>query len=212
MLKNFRFPFQRIRLILLPILWTQTYCTLHTKEKVLEDPWKAPDESMFIRTKSCEDAPDKPHYLTIEFKMGDPISLDGKKLSPFRIISRLNEIGGENGVGRLDIVENRFIGMKSRGVYETPGGEILLIARRAIESITLDKESAHLKDELMPKYAELIYNGFWFSPEREMLQKLIDQSQKLVSGFVKLKIYKGNVIILGRKVKSNFIFTGNGYV
>ncbi len=174
---------------------------LHTsyEGKVLEDPWKAPDESMFIRTKSCEDAPDKPHYLTIEFKMGDPISLDGKKLSPFRIISRLNEIGGENGVGRLDIVENRFIGMKSRGVYETPGGEILLIARRAIESITLDKESAHLKDELMPKYAELIYNGFWFSPEREMLQKLIDQSQKLVSGFVKLKIYKGNVIILGRK-------------
>ena len=176
---------------------------LHTsyEGKVLEDPWKAPDESMFTRTKSCEDAPDKPYHLTIEFNMGDPISLDGKKLSPFCIINRLNEIGGENGVGRLDIVENRFIGMKSRGVYETPGGEILLIARRAIESITLDKESAHLKDELMPKYAELIYNGFWFSPEREMLQKLIDQSQKLVSGFVKLKIYKGNVIILGRKSK-----------
>ncbi len=178
---------------------------LHTsyEGKILEDPWKEPDESMFTRTVSCEKAPDKPTYLNLEFKSGNPISLDHKKLMPYQIIEKLNYIGGSNGVGRLDIVENRFIGMKSRGVYETPGGTILLIARRAIESITIDKSAAHLKDELMPKYAELIYNGFWFSPEREMLQSLIDNSQKMVNGFVKLKVYKGNVIVLGRKSKNS---------
>ncbi len=178
---------------------------LHTsyEGKVLEDPWKEPEEKMFTRTNSCEQAPDKPTFLTLEFKQGDPISINGEKFKPSRILEQLNKIGGKNGVGRIDIVENRFIGMKSRGVYETPGGQILLVARRAMESITLDKSAAHLKDELMPKYAELIYNGFWFSPEREMLQSLIDKSQKMVSGFVKLKIYKGNIIIQGRKSQNS---------
>ncbi len=178
---------------------------LHTsyEGKVLEDPWQEPDEAMFTRTKSCENSPDKPTFISIEFKSGDPIAVNGKKLSPSNLLGTLNEIGGKNGVGRIDIVENRFIGMKSRGVYETPGGEILLVARRAIESLTLDKSAAHLKDEIMPKYAELIYNGFWFSPERKMLQSLIDDSQKNVDGLVKLKIYKGNVIIQGRKSKNS---------
>ena len=178
---------------------------LHTsyEGKILEDPWVKPDESMFSRTKSCEEAPDKPTTMIIEFKSGDPVSINNRKLEPHILLSELNKIGGENGIGRIDIVENRFIGMKSRGVYETPGGEILLVARRAIESITLDKSVAHLKDELMPKYAELIYNGFWFSPEREMLQKLIDESQKKVSGTVRLKIYKGNVVVEGRKSKNS---------
>ena len=174
---------------------------LHTsyEGKVLEDPWREPEESMFTRTKSCEASPDKPTLLELEFSRGDIVAINGERISPARLLDKLNKIGGENGVGRIDIVENRFIGMKSRGVYETPGGEILLTARRAIESITLDKSAAHLKDELMPKYAELIYNGFWFSPEREMLQSLIDKSQENVDGFVKLKIYKGNIIVLGRK-------------
>ncbi len=178
---------------------------LHTsyEGKILEDPWVKPDESMFSRTKSCEEAPDKPTTMIIEFKSGDPVSINNRKLEPHILLSELNKIGGDNGIGRIDIVENRFIGMKSRGVYETPGGEILLVARRAIESITLDKSVAHLKDELMPKYAELIYNGFWFSPEREMLQKLIDESQKKVSGIVRLKIYKGNVVVEGRKSKNS---------
>ena len=178
---------------------------LHTsyEGKVLEDPWKEPEESMFTRTKSHEESPDKPTYLELEFSKGDLVGINGKKKSPGMLLSTLNKIGGENGVGRIDIVENRFIGMKSRGVYETPGGEILLVARRAVESITLDKAASHLKDELMPKYAEMIYNGLWFSPEREMIQALIDKSQKNVDGFVKLKIYKGNVIILGRKSKKS---------
>ncbi len=178
---------------------------LHTsyEGKVLEDPWKEPEESMFTRTKSCEDSPDKPTYLELEFSKGDLVEINGKKDSPAELLSRLNKIGGENGVGRIDIVENRFIGMKSRGVYETPGGEVLLVARRAIESITLDKAASHLKDELMPKYAEMVYNGLWFSPEREMIQSLIDESQKSVDGFVRLKIYKGNVIVLGRKSKKS---------
>ena len=182
---------------------------LHTsyEGKILEDPWASPEESMFSRTVSCEDAPDKPQELLIEFKEGDPIALDNKNLSPSKILEKLNLIGGKNGVGRLDIVENRFIGMKSRGVYETPGGTILIFARRALESLTLDKGSAHLKDEIMPRYAELIYNGFWFSPERIMLQSLIDESQKKVTGHVKLKIYKGNVIILGRKSKVSLYST-----
>ena len=178
---------------------------LHTsyEEKILEDPWTQPNESMYTRTISCEDAPNTPTIIDLEFFKGDLISINGEKLSPAKLLARLNKIGGENGIGRIDIVENRFVGMKSRGVYETPGGEILLASRRAIESITLDKSSAHLKDELMPKYAELIYNGFWFSPEREMLQSLIDKSQSNVEGTVKLKIYKGNIIILGRKSKNS---------
>ena len=178
---------------------------LHTsyEGKILEDPWAQPNESMYTRTISCEDAPNTPTIIDLEFFKGDLISINGEKLSPAKLLAKLNKIGGENGIGRIDIVENRFVGMKSRGVYETPGGEILLASRRAMESITLDKSSAHLKDELMPKYAELIYNGFWFSPEREMLQSLIDKSQSNVEGTVKLKIYKGNIIILGRKSKNS---------
>ena len=178
---------------------------LHTsyEGKVLEDPWMPPDESMFLRTVSPEKAPDQASDLEIEFKEGDPVIVNKKSLSPSELLNLLNKIGGENGVGRLDLVENRFIGMKSRGVYETPGGTILMVARRAVESLTLDKGASHLKDEVMPKYAELIYNGFWFSPEREMLQALIDLSQKKVNGTVKLKIYKGNVIVTGRKSKSS---------
>lgn len=174
---------------------------LHTsyEGKVLEDPWVEPDESMFMRTKSLEDAPDEPTMITIEFKNGDPVSINDEKLSPSKLLSKLNQVGGQNGVGRLDLVENRYVGMKSRGVYETPGGEILLVARRAIESLTLDGESCHLKDEVMPKYAKLIYNGFWFSPERIMIQSLIDQSQIKVNGIVRLKIYKGNIVVLGRQ-------------
>ena len=174
---------------------------LHTsyEGKILEDPWLEPDESMFLRTKNPEDAPDKPTFITISFQNGDPTSINDEKLSPSKLLSKLNQIGGQNGVGRLDIVENRYVGMKSRGVYETPGGEILLVARRAMESLTLDGESCHLKDEIMPKYAKLIYNGFWFSPERIMLQSLVDESQKKVNGLVKLKIYKGNTIVVGRK-------------
>ena len=178
---------------------------LHTsyEGKILEDPWLEPDESMFLRTKNPEDAPDKATLITIGFQNGDPISINDEKLSPSKLLSKLNQIGGQNGVGRLDIVENRYVGMKSRGVYETPGGEILLVARRAMESLTLDGESCHLKDEIMPKYAKLIYNGFWFSPERIMLQSLVDQSQKKVNGLVKLKIYKGNIIVVGRKSKDS---------
>ncbi len=181
---------------------------LHTsyEGKVLEDPWKIPDESMFTKTVSCEKAPNRAVEIIIKFQGGDPLSINNKKLSPSNLLRKLNEIGGKNGVGRIDIVENRFIGMKSRCVYETPGGHILLIARRAIESLTLDKGAAHLKDEIMPKYSELIYNGLWFSPERKMLQSLIDDSQKEVNGEVKLRIYKGNVIVLGRK-SSNSLYS-----
>ena len=167
--------------------------------KALEDPWHEPSESMFTRSVSPENAPDKPTIIEIDFKSGDPVAIDGKKLSPAALLIRLNELAGDNGIGRIDIVENRFVGMKSRGVYETPGGTVLLTARRAIESITLDKGALHLKDELMPRYAELLYNGFWFSPEREMLQSAIDKSQGNVSGTVRIKLYKGNVVVLGRK-------------
>ena len=167
--------------------------------KILEDPWLEPEEFVYSRTKSPFDAPDKASEITLEFLNGDPVSLNGKDLSPAKMLHQLNILGGENGIGRIDLVENRFVGMKSRGVYETPGGTILFHMRRAIESITLDKGAAHLKDELMPKYASLIYNGFWFSPEREMLQSAIDTSQKNVSGTVRAKLYKGNVIITGRK-------------
>jgi len=181
---------------------------LHTsyEGKILEDPWKSPDESMFKRTLSIENAPDKPQEITLEFVEGDPVEINNKRLSPSKLLEKLNEIGGKNGVGRLDIVENRFVGIKSRGVYETPGGQIMLVARRAMESLTLDKGAAHLKDEIMPKYAELIYNGFWFSPEREMLQALIDKTKRNVNGTVKLKIYKGNVVVTGRK-SNNSIYS-----
>lgn len=174
---------------------------LHTSSegKILEDPSKEAPEYVYQRTVSPQDAPDKAEIITIEFKNGDAIAINGKKLSPASVLTKLNEIGGRNGVGRLDLVENRFVGMKSRGVYETPGGTILLVAHRAIESITLDREAAHLKDELMPKYASLIYNGFWFSPEREMLQALIDKSQENVEGEVTLKLYKGLASVIGRK-------------
>ena len=167
--------------------------------KILEDPWVEPEEFIYSRTKSPFDAPNKPTEITLEFLNGDPVSLNGKDLSPAKMLHQLNILGGENGIGRIDLVENRFVGMKSRGVYETPGGTILFHMRRAIESITLDRGAAHLKDELMPKYASLIYNGFWFSPEREMLQSAIDTSQRNVSGTVRAKLYKGNVIITGRK-------------
>jgi argininosuccinate synthase len=167
--------------------------------KVLEDPWDAPEEYVFSRSVSPEAAPDKPTVITIDFEQGDPVGIDGETLSPAALLTRLNKLGGDNGIGRLDLVENRFVGMKSRGVYETPGGTILSVAHRAMESITLDRGAAHLKDELMPRYAELIYNGFWWSPEREMLQALIDKSQARVNGTVRLKLYKGNVIVEGRR-------------
>ena len=167
--------------------------------KILEDPWVEPEEFIYSRTISPFEAPDKPTEITLEFLNGDPVILNGKSLSPALMLHQLNILGGKNGIGRIDLVENRFVGMKSRGVYETPGGTILFHMRKAIESITLDRGAAHLKDELMPKYAELIYNGFWFSPEREMLQASIDISQKNVSGTVRAKLYKGNVIITGRK-------------
>jgi len=178
---------------------------LHTSSegKVLEDPSQAAPEYVYQRTVSPEKAPDKATLIEIEFKKGDAVGINGKKMSPAEILTKLNELGGKNGIGRLDLVENRFVGMKSRGVYETPGGTILLVAHRAIESITLDREAAHLKDELMPKYASLIYNGFWFSPEREMLQALIDKSQENVEGSVTLKLYKGSATVVSRKsVKS----------
>jgi argininosuccinate synthase len=166
--------------------------------KVLEDPGVEVPDYVFSRTVSPEAAPDKPTYITIDFEKGDPTAIDGKAHSPASLLAELNRLGGMNGIGRLDLVENRFVGMKSRGMYETPGGTILAVAHRAIESITLDRGAAHLKDELMPKYAELIYNGFWFAPEREMLQALIDKSQEFVAGQVHLKLYKGGVHVVGR--------------
>jgi argininosuccinate synthase len=167
--------------------------------KVLEDPWQEPPEYVHQRTISPMDAPDTVSEITIGFRKGDAVALNGKAMSPATLLAALNDLGRDNGIGRLDLVENRFVGMKSRGVYETPGGTILLQAHRAIESITLDRGASHLKDELMPRYAELIYNGFWFSPEREMLQALIDRSQEDVEGEVRLKLYKGNVIVTGRQ-------------
>ena len=167
--------------------------------KILEDPWIEAEEFIYSRTIAPEDAPDKPTYIEIGFDKGDAISINGAALSPANLLSQLNQLGKENGIGRLELVENRFVGMKNRGLYETPGGTILHVAHRAIESLTLDKGMAHLKDELMPRYAELIYNGFWYSPEREMLQAAIDFSQRNVNGTVRLKLYKGNTIVCGRK-------------
>ena len=167
--------------------------------KVLEDPWQEPEEFVYSRTVAPEAAPDKPEYVEIEFEKGDPVAVNGKALSPAALLAELNAIGGRHGIGRLDLVENRFVGMKSRGVYETPGGTIWHIAHRGIESITLDRGAAHLKDELMPRYAELVYYGFWFAPEREMLQAAIDKSQANVSGTVRVKCYKGQARVVGRK-------------
>ena len=167
--------------------------------KILEDPWIEAEEFIYSRTIAPEDAPDKPTYIEIGFDKGDATSINGTALSPANVLSQLNQFGKENGIGRLDLVENRFVGMKNRGLYETPGGTILHVAHRAIESLTLDRGMAHLKDELMPRYAELIYNGFWYSPEREMLQSAIDFSQRNVNGTVRLKLYKGNTIVVGRK-------------
>jgi len=167
--------------------------------RALEDPWQEPDEAMYLRTVAPEAAPAQPRYVEIDFEKGDPVAVDGEALSPAALLARLNEIAGAHAIGRLDLVENRFVGMKSRGVYETPGGTVLLAAHRALESITLDRGAAHLKDELMPRYAELIYNGFWFAPERLMLQALIDRSQERVNGRVRLKLYKGGVLVVGRQ-------------
>jgi argininosuccinate synthase len=167
--------------------------------KILEDPWQEADDIVYQRTIAPEDAPDKATYITVDFARGDAVAIDGERMSPATLLTKLNELGKANGIGRLDLVENRFVGMKSRGIYETPGGTILHAAHRGIESITLDRGAAHLKDELMPKYAELIYYGFWFSPEREMLQALIDKSQENVSGTVRLKLYKGNATVVGRR-------------
>ena len=166
---------------------------------ILEDPWAEPEESMWRWTVAPEKAPDKPEYIEIDFEKGDAVAINGSRMTPAQILETLNEYGKKHGIGRIDIVENRFVGMKSRGCYETPGGTILLKAHRAIESITLDKGEAHLKDEIMPKYAELIYNGFWFSPERKALQELINKTQENCEGTVRLKLYKGNVSVVGRK-------------
>lgn len=174
--------------------------------RILEDPAAEPEESMWRWSVSPEKAPDEPEYLDIEFKRGDVVALNGVALSPASVLEKLNQLGGKHGIGRLDLVENRYVGMKSRGCYETPGGAILLRAHRAMESITLDREVAHLKDDLMPRYAALIYNGYWWSPERKMLQTMIDASQEKVNGWVRLKLYKGNVIVVGRDSQTDSLF------
>jgi len=170
---------------------------------ILEDPWREPPANMFLWTKSVEKAPERPQYIEIDFSRGDPVAFNGRRLSPAALLSRLNDLGAKHGIGRVDLVENRYVGMKSRGVYETPGGTLLHGAHRALESITMDREVMHLKDTLMPKYAEIVYYGYWFSPERELLQKIIDASQENVTGRVRLKLYKGNAIVAGRKSDSS---------
>ena len=166
---------------------------------ILEDPWAEPPADMFVLTASPQEAPDKPQYVEIHFEAGDPVEVDGQRLSPANLLALVNEIGGEHGVGRVDLVENRYVGLKSRGVYETPGGTILRAAHRAVESITLDREVMHLRDSLSPRYAEMVYNGYWYAPERYALQKLIDEAQRPVTGTARLKLYKGNVTVVGRK-------------
>jgi len=166
---------------------------------ILEDPWAEPPADMFVLTKSPEAAPDKPRYIEIDFEHGDPVAVDGEKLGPAALLARLNDLGGEHGIGRVDLVENRYVGLKSRGVYETPGGTILRAAHMAVESLTLDREVLHLRDSLMPRYAELVYNGYWYAPERYALQKLIDEAQQPVTGTARLKLYKGNVTVVGRR-------------
>ncbi len=177
--------------------------------RVLEDPTAEPEESMWRWSVSPENAPDEAEYLELEFSRGDVVALNGSTLSPAGVLEKLNQLGGKHGIGRLDLVENRYVGMKSRGCYETPGGTILLRAHRAIESITLDREVAHLKDDLMPRYAALIYNGYWWSPERKILQTMIDESQASVNGWVRLKLYKGNVIVVGRDSRTDSLFDSN---
>ncbi|MBK9662697.1 MAG: argininosuccinate synthase [Nitrosomonas sp.] len=177
--------------------------------RVLEDPTAEPEESMWRWSVSPENAPDEAEYLELEFRRGDVVALNGSTLSPAGVLEKLNQLGGKHGIGRLDLVENRYVGMKSRGCYETPGGTILLRAHRAIESITLDREVAHLKDDLMPRYAALIYNGYWWSPERKILQTMIDESQASVNGWVRLKLYKGNVIVVGRDSRTDSLFDSN---
>lgn len=177
--------------------------------RILEDPATEPEESMWRWSVSPEKAPDEPEYLDVEFRCGDIVALNGNELPPASVLEKLNQLGGKHGIGRLDLVENRYVGMKSRGCYETPGGTILLRAHRAIESITLDREVAHLKDDLMPRYAALIYNGYWWSPERKMLQAMIDSSQRSVNGWVRMKLYKGNVIVVGRDSRTDSLFDPN---
>ena len=174
---------------------------LHTsyEGKALEDPWHEPDEAMFQRTVAPEAAPDAPRYVDIDFEEGDPVAVDGTRLSPAKLLERLNELGGAHGIGRLDLVENRFVGMKSRGVYETPGGTLLQVAHRAVESLTMDGPAMRTRDEVMPRYASLVYNGFWFAPEREMLQALIDEAQRHVTGTARLKLYRGSARVVGRR-------------
>jgi argininosuccinate synthase len=172
----------------------------------LEDPWNEPGEDMWRWSVSPEEAPDQPAYIELSYERGDITAIDGQAMTPAQVLAELNRIGGENGIGRDDIVENRYVGMKSRGCYETPGGTIMLKAHRAMESLTLDREAAHLKDELMPRYAKLVYNGYWFAPEREMLQAAIDQTQQVVNGTVRIKLYKGNVMAVGRKSQTNSLF------
>ncbi len=176
---------------------------------ILEDPWAEPEESMWLWTQSPEAAPDQPTYIELDFAQGDVVAIDGQTMTPAEVLAHLNRVGGANGVGRVDIVENRYVGMKARGCYETPGGTILLKAHRAIESVTLDRELAHMKDELMPRYASLIYNGYWWSPERRALQALIDESQAHVNGKVRLKLYKGGVMVVGRESATDSLYDGN---
>jgi argininosuccinate synthase len=166
---------------------------------ILEDPWREPYEDMFLLTASPEHAPDRPEYVEIDYERGNPVAVNGERLSPAALLARLNEIAGRHGVGRVDIVENRYVGMKSRGVYETPGGTLLHLAHRAVESLTLDREVAHLRDSLIPRYAEMVYYGYWFAPEREALQALIDRTQETVTGTARLKLYKGSAVVVGRK-------------
>jgi argininosuccinate synthase len=176
---------------------------------ILEDPWSEPEDDMWRWTVSAEQAPDKPTYIELSYKKGDIVAIDGTAMSPAQVMEHLNKVAGANGIGRADIVENRYVGMKSRGAYETPAGTVMLKGHRAIESLTLDREVAHLKDELMPRYASLIYNGYWWSPERKMLQAMIDASQETVNGEVRLKLYKGNVMVVGRKSETNSLFDAN---
>jgi argininosuccinate synthase len=173
---------------------------------ILEDPWAEPEDDMWRWSVAPEKAPDTPTYIELDYKQGDIVAIDGQPQSPAQVLEYLNKVGGDNGIGRLDIVENRYVGMKARGCYETPGGTIMLKAHRAIESITLDREAAHLKDDLMPRYSRLIYNGYWWSPERLALQALIDETQKCVNGQVRLKLYRGNVTVVGRKSESDSLF------
>ena len=206
--------YARARSIPIPVTKEKPYSTdrnlLHISFEggILEDTFKEPPEDMFVLSVSPEDAPDQATYVEIEFRDGNPVALDGRPMSPADLLNQLNDLGGRNGVGRLDIVENRFVGMKSRGVYETPGGTILRVAHQAMESITMDREVMHIRDGLIPRYAEMIYNGYWFSPEREMLQRLIDESQKNVSGNVRLKLYKGNCVTVGRKSENSLYEPG----